>query len=120
MKVYEIPQKKKKINFDFSLTVWLIIFTTIFSIIFFVIPDEFVNKFIALDPFYILKLTSLWTFITSIFAHAGIFHLLINMFSLFFVGRLVEKLLGRKRYFWFYLISGIFAGLTFVIFYLLS
>lgn len=45
--------------------------------------------------------------------HAGFFHLFVNMFSLLFVGNLVEKLIGRKRYFWFYIISGLFAGLFF-------
>jgi len=48
------------------------------------------------------------------FMHSGFFHLFVNMFSLVFVGSLVEKLLGRKRYIWFYLVAGIFASLFFV------
>jgi len=32
-----------------------------------------------------------------------------------FIGGLVEKLLGRKRYFWFYIISGLVASLVFVL-----
>ena len=47
--------------------------------------------------------------------HGGIFHLFVNMLSLFFIGSLVEKILGQKRYLWFYLISGLFAGLFFVL-----
>jgi len=47
--------------------------------------------------------------------HGGVFHLFINMFSLVFVGSLVQKLLGPKRYLLFYLISGLFAGLLFVL-----
>jgi membrane associated rhomboid family serine protease len=47
--------------------------------------------------------------------HAGFFHLLANMLSLFFIGRLIEKILGRKRYVWFYILSGIFSGLFFVL-----
>ena len=37
------------------------------------------------------------------------------MLSLFFVGSLIERIIGRKRYFWFYMLSGIFAGLFFVL-----
>jgi uncharacterized protein len=37
------------------------------------------------------------------------------MLSLFFIGSLVEKIIGRKRYFWFYILSGIFAGVFFVL-----
>ena len=35
------------------------------------------------------------------------------MFSLFFIGNFVEKIIGRKRFFWFYFLSGIIAGLFF-------
>jgi len=49
------------------------------------------------------------------FMHANFLHLLVNMLSLFFVGSLIEKIIGRKRYFWFYLLSGIFAGIFFVL-----
>jgi len=47
--------------------------------------------------------------------HAGFFHLFANMVTLFFVGGLAQKILGQKRYFWFYLFSGIVASLFFVI-----
>ena len=37
------------------------------------------------------------------------------MLSLFIIGSLVEKILGKKRYFYFYIISGLLAGLFFVL-----
>ncbi|MGY4884599.1 MAG: rhomboid family intramembrane serine protease [Nanobdellota archaeon] len=70
---------------------------------------------IALKPSNILDVKYLWTFLTSMFMHAGFFHLLVNMLSLMFIGSLIEKIIGRKRYFWFYIFSGIFAGLFFVL-----
>jgi len=36
------------------------------------------------------------------------------MISLFFIGNFVEKLIGRRRFFWLYIIAGLFAGLFFV------
>jgi uncharacterized protein len=48
------------------------------------------------------------------FMHGGFLHIFVNMISLFFVGSLVEKILGSKRYLAFYLIAGIFASLLFV------
>lgn len=57
----------------------------------------------------------LWTIFTSMFMHANFTHLLVNMISLFFLGTFIEKLIGRKRYVYFYLISGIVAGLFFVL-----
>jgi len=38
-----------------------------------------------------------------------------NMFVLFSLGGLCEKIIGRKRYLWFYLVSGIISGLAFVL-----
>jgi len=37
------------------------------------------------------------------------------MLALFSIGGLCERIIGRKRFFWFYLISGVFAGLCAVI-----
>ena len=72
-------------------------------------------KYIAINPSNILAGKYLWTFISSMFMHAGFLHLFVNMISLLFVGSLVEKLIGKKRYLLFYLASGIFAGLFFII-----
>lgn len=69
---------------------------------------------VALKPSNIFQGKYLWTFLTSIFMHGGFFHLFVNMFSLFFLGTFLQRILGQKRYLWFYLISGLFAGLFFV------
>ena len=67
-----------------------------------------------MKPANIFQGDYLWTFLTSMFMHGGLFHIFVNMFSLMFIGSLVERILGPKRYFSFYLISGLFAGLLFV------
>jgi membrane associated rhomboid family serine protease len=36
------------------------------------------------------------------------------MFSLFFLGSLTERIIGRRRFFWFYLIAGVIGGLFFI------
>jgi membrane associated rhomboid family serine protease len=88
--------------------------------VFLFFPAGFVERFVAIDPYYILRGKYLWTFLSSMFMHAGFFHLFVNMLSLIFIGSLIEKLIGRKRYLWFYLISGIFAGILFVLSYFIS
>jgi len=49
------------------------------------------------------------------FMHAGFFHLFANMLSLLFIGGLVQRILGQKRYLYFYLVSGLVAGFLFVL-----
>jgi len=71
-------------------------------------------QYIALQPNAIIGGKYLWTFITSMFVHAGIGHLFANMISLVFIGGFVEKLLGKKRFLYLYFIGGFVASLFFV------
>lgn len=50
--------------------------------------------------------------ITHIFMHGGITHLFFNMFALFMFGRVLESVWGPKRFFIYYLVSGLGAALT--------
>jgi len=117
MEVSYLSNKKKRNIFNMSLNLKILIFNVLVFIVFeILIWAKIISMdFVALNPSNVLVGKYLWTFLTSMFMHAGIFHLFANMVSLIFVGSLVEKLLGKKRYLSFYLISGIFAGLFFVL-----
>lgn len=52
-----------------------------------------------------------WRLLTSAFMHFGLVHLLLNMWALFSVGGLLERLLGRALYLLLYLASAIGGGL---------
>jgi membrane associated rhomboid family serine protease len=54
-----------------------------------------------------------YQFITYMFFHGGFGHLLGNMFALFIFGPLLEKFWGSKRFFFFYMATGIGAGLLY-------
>ena len=102
---------------NLSIVGWLITINIIISTVSFIIfvsSPESIN-YLALKPTNILHGRYLWTLVTHMFVHGGPFHLFINMFVLFSLGSLSEKIIGRKRFFWFYTISGIFAGIMAVI-----
>ncbi len=48
-----------------------------------------------------------WRFITSMFLHFGVAHLLFNSVSLLFLGKIIEPLLGHINFIGLYLITGI-------------
>lgn len=50
--------------------------------------------------------------LTSMFLHANLLHIAANMFSLFFVGVVVERLLGTGRFTIIYFASGLVGGLA--------
>lgn len=113
------PRRKRSLFSSFSLTVILILINVLAYIVFFVLLSfyknpEFLYDFIAIKPSNILQGKYLWTFVTSMFMHGSFFHIFANMFSLFFIGSLIEKILGVKRYFYFYMLSGLLAGVFFV------
>ncbi len=56
------------------------------------------------------------TFITSLFLHAGILHILSNMLYLWIFGSGVEDRIGHFRFIFFYLICGVAASFVHVIF----
>ncbi len=47
-----------------------------------------------------------WRFITPIFLHFGLMHLIMNMFSLYVLGPAVETLFGKLRFFIIFMLSG--------------
>jgi membrane associated rhomboid family serine protease len=54
----------------------------------------------------------IWTVITFVFSHATFLHLFINMFVLRSFGPVMEQVLGRRRFFRFYLGAGAVASLS--------
>jgi membrane associated rhomboid family serine protease len=56
----------------------------------------------------------LWTYLTSMFVHAGFFHLLGNMIFLFLFGSCVEDIVGRLRFAIFYLAGGLAAEFVYI------
>ena len=118
VEVYQIHPKRKRNFFSgFSVTTNLILINLLLFVVFLILISFKILsvEFIALNPSNVFQGKYLWTFFTSMFMHGGFFHIFANMLSLFFIGLLVERILGKKRYLWFYLLSGLFAGLFFVL-----
>jgi membrane associated rhomboid family serine protease len=106
---------------NLSVTAWLIIvnllvylFIKIYSLTLdnsAIAPEQIgLLNYFLLKPMSILQGAFLPSIILHMFTHVLLIHLAVNMFVLYSLGGLCEKIVGRKRYFWFYLISGIFAG----------
>ncbi len=114
------PNRKDNFFARLNMTNRLIIANIIFyvvslSVLAFLGEQFFLDNF-AVTPLSVLSGKNLWTLATSMFSHLLFFHVFANMFSLFFIGNFLEKIIGRKRFFWVY----IFAGLTGGIFFALS
>lgn len=58
-----------------------------------------------------------WRFVTAIFLHGDIGHLLYNMFALGLFGSVLERLIGEKRFLLVFFVTGIIANVISVNFY---
>ncbi len=54
-------------------------------------------------------------YITYMFMHGGIEHIFFNMFAVFMFGRILERLWGPQKFLFYYLATGIGAGLVYVL-----
>jgi membrane associated rhomboid family serine protease len=68
------------------------------------------TSYAALNPVLVIRYRMIWQFVTYMFTHVGISHLVFNMLALFVFGTQVERRLGSKEFFLYYLATGILAG----------
>ncbi|HJY88397.1 MAG TPA: rhomboid family intramembrane serine protease [Candidatus Acidoferrales bacterium] len=66
--------------------------------------------FLGLVPFAVLH-GFIWQLFTYLFLHGSLLHLLLNMFVLWMFGRDLELYWGRRRFYVYYFLTGIGAGI---------
>ncbi len=71
---------------------------------------RFMVENFLVSPAHILT-GRIWTLLTSVFSHAELWHLLINMIVLVSFGQVMEWLMGTRRFLTFYLAAGVFASM---------
>jgi membrane associated rhomboid family serine protease len=104
--------EQKLIYWNIAAFLVSIIFFYQFKLGFFAFPD-----WISLSSNAATLLTRPWTLFTYSFFHSGFFHLFFNMIVLNFAGRIFLTFFTQKQFLGLYLLSGIFSGIAFVVFY---
>ena len=115
--VYKVSKGKRNLLGMFSVNTWIILINVIcwFTILIVLAINSDFLKYFALQPIAFIHGKYLWTIFTSMFSHILFWHIFANMVTLSFIGGFIQRILGQKRYLYFYLISGIFASLLFIL-----
>ncbi|TES94262.1 MAG: rhomboid family intramembrane serine protease [Candidatus Cloacimonadota bacterium] len=74
-----------------------------------------INSVLGLVPLLVIKKYFIWQLLTYMFLHGGFFHLFFNMFILWMFGSELESIWGKNEFLKYYFITGIGAGLIYVI-----
>jgi len=106
-------------NWRFSATVTLVFVLVIAFILQHAVPDDKQAQYLALSLDG-LKRGYVWQLLSFQFMHAGLFHLVMNGFTLWMFGREVEEVLGKARFLTLYFLSGAIGGLLQVLLALIS
>lgn len=83
-----------------------------------------VNYYLKLNSFHLHFVQpgenfEAYQLITHMFAHANLGHIFFNMFGLYIFGRVLEQVIGSKKFFILYFVSGLgAAGLQLLVYYL--
>ena len=56
-----------------------------------------------------------WQFLTHMFMHGGVMHILFNMYALWAFGSPLEAMWGSKKFLFFYLATGLGAGIIYTL-----
>jgi len=72
-----------------------------------VLPAEILLPFGAKLNSYIHTQHQWWRFVTPMFLHVNLLHLIVNMYSLWIVGPYVEKLYGSAKFVVFWVLTGV-------------
>lgn len=75
----------------------------------------FLVRWFSVFPVSIVTSLQLWRLISYQFLHGGLWHILMNMIGVYFLGPTLERNWGSKRFLGFYLGCGVAGGLFYVI-----
>jgi len=56
-----------------------------------------------------------WTIVTNLFLHASLWHIIANMFTLYFFGTYLSRLVGKGRFLLVYFLGGILGNIFFLL-----
>ena len=74
------------------------------------IAPGILETYFGLVPARITQEFIIWQFVTYMFLHGGVLHILINMLMLYMFGNELERYWGTRRFIKYYFITGIGAG----------
>jgi len=97
-------------TFNLNALWFLIIVNFLIFIVTLVKPDAIF--LLGLTPAYFLHQP--WTIITNLFVHGGLWHIIFNMISLYFLGSFLVRIVGEKNFLKIYFAGGLLGNIFYI------
>ncbi|MDR1465997.1 MAG: rhomboid family intramembrane serine protease [Treponema sp.] len=101
---------RRPFRYSFSNAVLYLIGINLFIFLLQYLSHNVVTYYLALIPSRVIS-GWVWQFVTYMFAHGSISHILFNMLALLIFGRQVENGMGTKEFLLYYFSTGALAGI---------
>lgn len=111
---------RKPFRWSYSNAAIIIVCINIIVFIFQLVSKDYITNYLALNPLNIIFGNMYWQFVTYMFIHGGISHILFNMLALFIFGTALERYIGSKEFVLYYMLTGAFAGILSFCVYVLT
>ncbi|WP_129716071.1 rhomboid family intramembrane serine protease [Pedobacter sp. SYP-B3415] len=103
-----------------GINVLIFVITALLNVVFVIsgqgnIIDRLVAAYLALPAPFALFPQRFYTLVTSMFIHAGFFHILFNMLWLYWMGRIFLDFLNNRQFHFVYWAGGIAGGIFFLL-----
>lgn len=100
-----------------NVAVYLVVQLFIVVLLLLKIQDSFILNWLTMPASYLQVLYRPWTVLTYMFFHVQFFHILFNMFALYWFGKIFLYEFSEKQLVGLYLLGGISGGLLYMLFY---
>ena len=102
-----------------NVVLWLIGINVLLYVAMYYLGFRNLIYFMSMIPRMVVARGWVWTFVSYMFVHGGLSHILFNMFALFIFGVHVERYMGSREFLLFYFVTGTLAGVfSFFAYYL--
>lgn len=96
-----------------NLAVFLLL--NVFKVITPVSVSQSILQFLALSANLFTDFYKVWGYVTYMFTHEDLWHLVFNLMWLYYPGRILVDLYGQKRFLELYIVGGLCGGILFVV-----
>ncbi|MDO9634401.1 MAG: rhomboid family intramembrane serine protease, partial [Paludibacter sp.] len=100
-----------------NIAVYLVLHIFMILMKLFTLQGDFIIGYFALPSSLNLLLFKPWTLVSYMFLHKDFFHILFNMFALYWFGKLFLMFFTEKQLFGLYFFGGLTAGVVYVLAY---
>jgi membrane associated rhomboid family serine protease len=113
-----LPFIRRSFRYEYFNATLIIIGINVLCFVFKTMAVKQAIYYFTMIPARVILDGTYWQFLTYMFFHADLSHLLFNMLGLFFFGTQVEQRVGSREFLLFYLLSGVVAGVfSFIVYY---